>query len=72
MIDAHTLTVYWDAHDRAQPGWYIEVRDESGDIVVDSMKIWFPVEVDWYGEDDKADLVADLREAYPGATIGGA
>ena len=69
MRTAQKLTIYWDTHAPAQPGWYVEARDESGDIVVDSMKIWFPVEVDWYGERDKADLVADLREAYPDATI---
>jgi len=66
-----TLTIYWDEQDPAQPGWYVEVR-QGNDIIADSMKIWFPIEVDWYGENDKADLVADLREVYPDATIGDA
>ena len=69
MIDAHTLTVYWDSHDRAHPGWYVEVRDGYGDIIVDSLKIWFALEVDWYGENQEVELIADLREAYFGATI---
>jgi len=72
MKTVQKLTVYWDEQDPAHPGWYVEGRDERGDIVVDSLKIWFPLEVDWYGENDKADLVADLREAYPDATIGDA
>jgi len=72
MKTVQKLTVYWDEQDPAQPGWYVEFRDERGDIIADSMKIWFPLEVDWYGEDQRGELIADLREAYPDATIGDA
>jgi hypothetical protein len=43
--------------------------DDEGHVVVDSVKAWYPVDVDRFGEDQVAELVQALRAAFPRADI---
>lgn len=64
-----TLSYYWDEQFGVKPGWYVELRDAEGTVEDDSMKVWFPVDVDEFTEDQETELVAALREAFPDAEI---
>lgn len=62
------VTVRWDDQAGVEPGWYAE--SYAGELVAgDSQKIWFPVRVDDFGEDEADDLAEALREAFPQAEI---
>jgi hypothetical protein len=63
MTNAHQIDLRWDN------GWYVCVFDESGDVLVDSQKIWFPVDLDEFTLDERKDVIAALSEAYPDAII---
>ena len=60
---------WWDDQDSSNAGWYARTRDENGDERDDSMKVWFPVEVDEYDEDQGDELAEALQEAFPDAEI---
>lgn len=64
-----TVQYWWDAQDPQNSGWYARVLDERGRETDDSMKVWFPVEVDEFGEDQADELDQALREAFPQAKI---
>lgn len=64
------VTYRWDDQPGVEPGWYCESWD--GDTMIDdSQKVWFPVPVDDFSADDRAGLVAALREAFPAAKVVG-
>ncbi len=50
-------------------GWYIKIVNPEGDIIDDSRKIGFPIDVESFGEDDPEDIYDALREEYPDAII---
>jgi len=58
----------WDDQDRANEGWYCETYDDDG-LIDDSMKIWFPIDLDEYDEIDEKELVTALKEEFPGAEV---
>jgi hypothetical protein len=60
---------WWDFQDSANPGWYVRVLDEHLNVWDDSMKFWFPVEVDEFGEDQGEELAKALRAAFPKAKV---
>lgn len=60
---------YWDEKDTDNAGWYVQVIDSAGSLIDDSAKFWFPVEVDRYGRDERAELIAVLALEYDGAEI---
>lgn len=68
-----SVRVYWD--DRpglgagVRPGWYWDCRDFRGDTVTDSVKICGPVDPDDFDHDERAELGAALRKAYPFAEV---
>jgi hypothetical protein len=64
-----TVEYWWDNQDPSNAGWYARTRDASGQECDDSMKVWFPVEVDEYDETQGDDLAEALREAFPGAQV---
>lgn len=59
----------WDNRPGAEPGWYAETFDGEGNFADDSQKVWFPVQVDEFGQDQEAELIEALSEAFPGANI---
>lgn len=62
------LVGHWDDNDPTNAGWYIEVIDDAtGDVVDDSMKVWFGVDVDSFGRHDADALRRALECEYPGA-----
>lgn len=63
------IEYYWDTSDPCNEGWYAMGRDETGEIVDDSMKVWFGVDVDDYDKDQGDELGQALREAYPDAEV---
>lgn len=69
MSDITRVTYRWDDQPGTQPGWYCESYGENGRLAADSQKVWYPVSVDAYGEDDEASLIEALQEAFPGAAI---
>lgn len=69
MKTATKIEYRWDEIDPANPGWYAVSYDASGEVIDDSMKIWWPVDVDEFGADQGDELGAALRKAYPGAEI---
>ena len=58
----------WDDQFGVEPGWFVETWDGC-EFADDSQKVWFPVAVDQFDRDQEQDLVAALREAFPGADI---
>jgi hypothetical protein len=64
------VTAWWDdpQSPSVEAGWYCEGWNGT-QMICDSQKIWFPVDVDVFDEDQVNELQAALREAFPGATI---
>lgn len=62
------VTVRWDDQAGVEPGWYCE--SWAGETMIDdSQKVWFPVQVDSFGQDERSDLIVALKEAFPAAKI---
>lgn len=59
------INVWWCTNDPSNPGWYGEVRNEEGQVIDDTMKIWFPVDVDQFGRQESQKLTDALCEAFP-------
>lgn len=68
-IQQETVQYWWDDQDPQNAGWYVRVQDERGQTMDDSMKVWFPIEVDEFGQGQAEDLAQALREAFPEAKI---
>ena len=66
--EAQRIGLHWDDQAGVEPGWYAEVYTTEG-VITDSQKVDFPVDVDGFDEDARADLEEALLEAFPGATI---
>ena len=66
--DITRITYRWDDQPGVEAGWYCQSYDADG-FCDDSQKVWFPVSVDDYAEDEQAELVAALKEAFPNAEI---
>ncbi len=67
--DVTRVTYRWDdqpGFDAA--GWYCQ-SFEDNQFMDDSEKVWFPVRVDNYSEDEEDELVEALQEAFPNAKI---
>lgn len=62
------VTVRWDDQAGVEPGWYCESW-EGDKMIDDSQKVWFPVQVDSFGQDERSDLIVALKEAFPAAKI---
>lgn len=58
----------WDAPVGVEPGWYAESWS-AGEMVDDSQKIWFGVDVDQFAHDQWSDLEDALQAAFPNAEI---
>lgn len=63
------INVWWCTNDPNNTGWYGEVRNEQGDVIDDTMKVWFLVDVDQYGRQEGYALQEALEQAYPGYQI---
>ena len=45
------LNGWWDDRPGVdQPGWYVTHHDSEGEIIDDSVKIWFKIDVDQSGK----------------------
>lgn len=63
-----TLIKYrWDAQAGVEPGWYCESYNEAGEMIDDSQKVWWPIDVDQY--ETEPELVAALHRAFPDAAV---
>jgi len=60
---SHVLA-HWDPVPQ-NPGWYVEVWDQEGRYETDSMKIWFPLDVDEFMRADSLELSEALQRCYP-------
>lgn len=67
--DVATVKGYWDDQAGVEPGWYCETYDAGGNPLDDSQKVWFPVDLDKYRRDQRKELIAALKAAFPGADI---
>ena len=63
-----TVRAYWDTTDEENPGWYVQVI-EYGEIVTDSQKITFPVDVDEFAATQVQNLRAALEDEFFDHTI---
>lgn len=63
------VTYRWDDQPGVEAGWYCETFGPDGRLCDDSWKVWFPVAVDDYREDEAEELVASLQAAFPTAEI---
>ena len=59
----------WFDKDEDKEGWHIKIMSPEGDIIEDSRKAGFPIDVESFGEDDPEDIYDALREEYPDAII---
>lgn len=64
-----TLRYWWDDQDPSNEGWYVEAKDSEGEFLDDSMKIWFPVDVEDFSDSQEAELIAALKGEFPDATV---
>jgi hypothetical protein len=62
------VTVRWDDQAGVEPGWYCE-SFVGRELIDDSQKIWFPVQVDNYSRDEFSGLKQALQEEFPNAEI---
>ena len=65
---ANEVKVNWDETDPQNPGWYAEVL-EGGELITDSVKMDFPVDLDEFPRDDTAEMWAVLKAEFPGHEI---
>jgi len=54
---------YWDTQDQNSVGWYVEVQTDKGEYIIDSAKIWFPVNVDDYNQDQEKEMLVAVHSA---------
>jgi hypothetical protein len=62
------VTYRWTDQTGVTPGWYCETWSGS-QMVDESQKVWFPVDVEDFLKEEEAQLVESLREAFPEAEI---
>lgn len=67
-MDKIKVNARYDTDDD-QEGWRIKVISPEGDIIDDSRKPGFPIDVESFGIDDPEDIYDALREEYPDAII---
>ena len=67
-IPTETITAHWDTQGDTY-GWYAIREREDGSCIDDSVKVWWPVDLDDYTEDDSAAVESALRTEWPDATI---
>jgi hypothetical protein len=63
------LRYWWDDQDPGNKGWYVEAKDSEGEFLDDSMKVWFPVDVEDFSEDEETKMVEALKAEFPNAAI---
>jgi hypothetical protein len=67
------VRAHWDNQDPNNEGWYAMAyaRGTDGDLYEydDSMKVWFPIKVDDFSQEQSAELLAALSLAFDGAEI---
>lgn len=66
--DITRVTLRWDDQPGVEPGWYCQAYDADG-VRDDSVKTWFPIDVDDFSRGQKTELLAALRDAFPAADI---
>ena len=69
MAQVKKVEYWWDAQDSDNAGWYARTIDAERQIIDDSEKVWFPVDVAEYGYEQSSELAGALRDAFPGAKI---
>lgn len=62
-----TITCHWDTYGDTE-GWYCIV-EQDGDGVDDSMKAWFPVNVDHFSKEEPEALHKALEAEFPHCEI---
>lgn len=62
------VTCRWDDQAGVEPGWYCESWSDD-DVVDDSQKVWFPVEVVYFDRSQTDELRESLVKAFPFADI---
>jgi len=65
--DGELVEYRYDVVDIDNCGWYVARFGRDGNVIEDSQKVTFPVDVDGY--DNADDLAAALRAAFLGATV---
>lgn len=63
------VTYRWDNRPGVEPGWYCQSYTGNHTFCDDSQKVWFPVNVEDFSADDRAELDAALRAAFPNAEV---
>jgi hypothetical protein len=63
-----SIYVHWD-ESGVVPGWYCINFDASDDFVTDSIKIDYPINVDYFYRSQEQELLDALRKEYPDAEI---
>ena len=65
IVGDETLELMWDRTDPGKQGRYARILDaDSGEVLTDSQKADFPIEVDIYPFYDGDALEADIRKAF--------
>lgn len=67
--NAVRVVAQWDTQDASNVGWHAIAYDSAGEVVLDSVKILFPVDVDSFGREQASELLTALLDAYPGAEV---
>jgi len=63
------IRINWDEQESDNEGWYVECLNDEGMCIVDSEKVWFPVDVDDFGKDQLDELVEALHAQWPDAEV---
>ena len=61
---ANKVKVNWDETDPQNSGWYALVWEDE-ELVTDSVKMDFPIDLDAFPRDDTAEMWAALKAEFP-------
>lgn len=68
IMGKQKVSAHYDKYDDNEC-WNIKIFSPEGELIDDSQKIGFPIDVESFGEDDLEDIYDALREEYPDAVI---
>lgn len=63
------LSVWWCTNDPNNTGWYAEETGEGGRHLSDSVKVWFPIDLDSFLQNETQALAEALCPAFPEHSI---
>jgi hypothetical protein len=68
-MNISTIEYYWDDQEGVTPGWFARAKNNENEVVTDSMKIGFPLDLELYDHNEENELMDALKDEFPEAEI---